>query len=73
MLYRFQSSNPLRNITSVVPFQRDTLQLCKLESEKDELFINYSMPQQKILQQLESISLTKLPILCFILEIEENI
>ena len=40
-LYKFQSSNPLQNITSVVQFQQDTLQLCKLESEKDELFINY--------------------------------
>ena len=41
-LYRFQSSNPLQNITSAVQFQQDTLQFCKLESERDELFINYS-------------------------------
>ena len=41
-LYRFKSSNPLQNITSVVQFQQDTLQFYKLESEKDELFINYT-------------------------------
>ena len=41
-LYIFQSSNPLQNITSTVQFQQDTLQFCKLESERDELFINYS-------------------------------
>ena len=41
MLYKFQSSILLQNIISDVQFQQDTLQLCKFESEKDELFINY--------------------------------
>ena len=41
MLYKFQSSILLQNIISAVQFQQDTLQLCKFESEKDELFINY--------------------------------
>ena len=37
--------------------QKDTLQLCKLESGKDEMVINY-------FQQLESISFTKLKRIC---------
>ena len=57
LLSRFQFSNLLQNITSAVQFQQDTLQLCKFEIEKDELFINY-------FQQLESISFTKLKRIC---------
>ena len=57
MLYKFQSSILLQNIISAMQFQQDTLQLCKFESEKDELFINY-------FQQLESISFTKLKRIC---------
>ena len=41
-LYRLQYSNALQNITNVVPFQQDILQLCKLKSKRLELFINYS-------------------------------
>ena len=73
-LYILQYSHPLQNITNVVPFQQDILQLCKLKSKRLELFINYSHAAvRRILQQMESSSLFNLPILRFILEIKENI
>ena len=63
-----------KNITNAVQLQQNILQLCKLESKRMGLFINYSHAAAKrILQQLESSSLFNLPIPRFTLKIRENL